>query len=122
MGCAVQTTGMGNWIDDALTAVHDLGINIAYGTLTPAQKAAQVEAEAQAVYKAGAGRLTISQARQIAQGDTTAVLTAMNADPSQASIFNQAALDSNLFPNLSTAIKWGAIGLGAILLIVVLKD
>jgi len=113
---------MGGWIDDALTAVNNLRVNVVYGTRTPAQVAAQVEAEAQAVVYAGRGRVTLADARKIAQGDTTSVLMALKADPSQASLFNIAALDSELFPNLSEVIKWGAIGLGAILLIVLIKD
>lgn len=65
--------------------------NAATGTLTQAQKNNLIAQQASGV--AGAGGNPASASSQ-ATADVTAVLTANNADPSQASIFNDPGLDS----------------------------
>ena len=68
--------------------------NAATGTLTQAQKSALENQQAQDVVKASGGSVSATDALAQAHADVTAVLTQANADPSQASIFNNPGLDS----------------------------
>lgn len=71
--------------------------NAATGTLTQAQKDALVAQQVAGVTRAsGSGPVDSAAITAQAQSDVTAVLTADNADPSQASIFNNPGLDSIL--------------------------
>ena len=65
--------------------------NAATGTLTEAQKNNLIAQQTAGVTAAGGNPATDSAQ---ANADVTAVLTANNADPSQASIFNNAGLDA----------------------------
>lgn len=74
-------------------AISDFLWNAATGTLSSDQKAALQQQETQGIIQAGGDP---SQAASQAASDVTTVLTQNNADPSQASIFNNPGL-SNLF-------------------------
>ena len=71
--------------------------NAATGTLTQAQKDALVAQQVAGVTRAsGSGPVDTSAITAQAQHDVTSVLTSDNADPSQASVFNNPGLDSIL--------------------------
>lgn len=71
--------------------------NAATGTLTDAQKQALIDQQIAGVTQAsGSGPVDSTAVATQAQQDVTAVLTMNNADPSQASIFNNAGLDAIL--------------------------
>jgi len=71
--------------------------NAATGTLTQAQKQALIDQQVAEVTKAsGSGPVDTTSIAAQAEHDVTAVLTGDNADPSQASIFNNPGLDAVL--------------------------
>lgn len=71
--------------------------NAATGTLTDAQKQALIDQQIAGVTRAsGADPVDATAIATQAQQDVTAVLTMNNADPSQASIFNNPGLDAIL--------------------------
>lgn len=68
--------------------------NAATGTLTQAQKDALVQQEVQGRVMASGGTLSAADVTDSANQDVTAVLMQDKADPSQASVFNNAGLDA----------------------------
>ena len=123
MGCAAQA-GLG-W--DPLGDINNWLWNAATGTQTPLQKEMLIYEEAKALIKASGGKMSWDEAWNIASGDVTRVLMAKKADPSQASPKNLAVVNDirDALPDLgqvNSAIKWGLLGLGAVFLIVILKD
>lgn len=71
--------------------------NAATGTLTQAQKQALIDQQIAGVTKASGGAaIDSSSIATQAEKDVTTVLTSNNADPSQASVFNNPGLDAVL--------------------------
>ena len=84
--------------------------NALTGTLTDAQKQTLANQEAAALVQASGGNLSASDAAAQAQSDVTAVLKINNADPSQASLFNNPGLAS-----LFSKIGWLVAAVGIFL-------
>ena len=124
MGAVVVPTAIFTSIRSTLSTTYDYWAGLATGdrnrdgTYTEQGKAKLIEEHVPAVVKASAGTITPDQAREILRNDITPVLIDAKADPSQTGKLGF----MELFPGFSGIIKWGAIGLGAILLIVALKD
>ncbi len=68
--------------------------NAATGTLTDSQKQALITQQAAAVSDASSGAISPTDALTQAQQDVTTVLTQDNADPTQASLFNNPGLNA----------------------------
>lgn len=85
--------------------------NAATGTLTDAQKQALIDAQVQGVTAASdnsTGNVDTAAITAQATSDVTGVLKANNADPSQASVFNNVGLDS-LFQKFGVVIAVAAV-------------
>lgn len=82
--------------------------NAATGTLTQAQKDALIAQQAASVTAAAGGSSDPTAIAAQASQDVTAALTLNNADPSQASLFNNPGLDS-LFQKASWVVAVVAI-------------
>ncbi len=68
--------------------------NAATGTLSPAQKSALVAQQVAGVTQASGSAADPAAIQSQAQNDVTSALTLNQADPSQASLFNNPGLDS----------------------------
>ena len=117
MGQAVQI-GMGAWYNDWWWQAR--------GTVSPDQKEAMIEAEAQATVKASGGRITLAEARIRSRQAITKQLIGDHADPSQSSVGSAVAyaVTGSTDPKAiyGPILKWlliGGILIGGILL---LKD
>lgn len=85
--------------------------NAATGTLTDAQKQALIDQQVQSVTAASdnsTGNVDTSAIQAQATSDVTGVLKANNADPSQASVFNNVGLDA-LFQKFGVVIAVAAV-------------
>lgn len=70
--------------------------NALYGTLTPEQKLALEQQQADSVVKASAGTISQQDAMKQAESDVTTVLTMNHADPSQSSILGSPGIENLL--------------------------
>lgn len=68
--------------------------NAATGTLSPAQKSALIAQQTASVIQASGSSADPTSIAAQSQADVTAALTLNQADPSQASLFNNPGLDS----------------------------
>lgn len=82
--------------------------NAATGTLTDAQKQALIEQQIQSVTQASGGNADAASIQAQATADVTGALTVNQADPSQASLFNNAGLD-NLFQKFGWVVAIAAV-------------